>query len=383
MWFGYIKNLTQKPRGHGRNVLKLVVVNQLNKLNMRTFSILLFSLSLSSVYCQNNSDSIISKITEKIDSMPDGFAVSIALIKNNQVAYYGFIKENRRLKQIELKDSLFEIGSITKVFTSTILANEIVNGNIKLNDLVNKSFPLKFNNKIKISYGSLANHTSGLYRLPSNIMPLLLKNQQNPYSEYSFEMFDNYLKNELQLDQRDSAFYAYSNLGAGLLAYSLSNKTKIPFDNLLKTNIFDKYKMNSTFYLAKTSFSGLNPDGTKAENWQFNAMMGAGGLISTTSDLSKFVQAQFDSENKELALTQQPTFQISKNMSIGLAWHIIHPETNDAKYWHNGGTGGFTSSLSFRTTNNTGVVILSNISAASQQSSKIDELCFELLDFLK
>lgn len=345
-------------------------------------SLILLTCFLSEVSAQNNRDSTINIIESRIGSMPEGFVISIALLQKGKTKYIGFIKEGGQLVQKDLKDTLFEIGSLTKVFTSTVLANKVLSGNIKLNNHVNKVFPWKFNNKIKLSYQALANHTSGVYRLPSNIMPFLIKNPENPYKEYSFDLFDTYLQEELQIEKSDDLKYSYSNLGAGLLAYSLSKESNKNFDVLLQELIFTKYNMLSTSYKANTSFSGLGADGNRVGNWEFSAMNGAGGLISNTHDLSQFIMAQFNEENKELTLTRKETFSIAENFSIGLGWHILNPQTEEEKFWHNGGTGGFTSSISFRTANNTGVIILSNISALHKQSSVIDELCFELLDLL-
>jgi len=315
--------------------------------------------------------------------MPSGFAVSVALIKNEEIRYVGLTKHNDTWIIRDLKDSLFEIGSITKIFTSTLLAHQVVHSKLKLTKPINKSFPYKLNNKIKLTYQDLANHTSGLPRLPSNIFPLIIKNQDNPYAEYSVELLDKYLQEDLKLNKSKNSSYAYSNLGAGLLAYALSNICEEPFENLLEKDIFAKYNMTQTAFDLKTSYSGISGENQPASNWQFNALKGAGGLISSTSDLSKFIIAQFDSTNYGLSLTRQPTHSISTNMSIGLGWHIINPAHSQTKYWHNGATGGFTSSISFRTSNKTSVIILSNISALHKQSMLIDKVCFELLDLLK
>ena len=353
---------------------------------MKLFVFLLF-LSLSSLssqlFAQVNNDTLISFVSKKIASMPNGFVVSIALLKDEEVNYIGLAKENDHLVVKEFKDSLFEIGSLTKVFTSSLLAHEVVNNNLKLRKPINKLFPYKFKDEIKLSYQELANHTSGMYRLPSNILPLIIRNMDNPYSEYSFHLFDKYLQQELQIQQSDFPKYSYSNLGAGLLAYALSIKREEPFENLLSEIIFTQYGMVNTAFDINTSFHGMDAYGQIAENWQFKALKGAGGLISNTSDLSKFVIAQFDSNNCSLSLTRKATHSISDSMSIGLGWHIINPNSSDLKYWHNGGTGGFTSSISFRTLNKTGVIILSNISSLHKRSKIIDELCFQLLDVLE
>lgn len=348
-----------------------------------TISLFLFFALSSQLAAQASNDSQISLVSDKIVSMPNGFVLSLALIKGDEINYIGMVKENGQLLIREFEDSLFEIGSLTKVFTSSLLAHEAVNNNLKLTKPINKLFPYKFNNKIKLSYQALANHTSGVYRLPSNILPLLIRNQDNPYSAYSFDLFDEYLEEELRIQHNDVAKYSYSNLGAGVLAYALSLANDEPFELLLHEIIFSKYEMFNTAFDLKTSFHGINASEETAENWQFNALKGAGGLISNTSDLTKFVIAQFDENDCSLSLTRKVTHSISDTMSIGLGWHVVDPNNSNLKYWHNGGTGGFTSSISFRTSNKTGVIILTNISALHQKSSVIDELCFELLDILK
>lgn len=190
---------------------------------MKIFFSILFAICFLYSYGQENKDEFTSFITSKIDSMPNGFANSVALIKDGEVINIGILKENDQFVLQDFKDSLFEIGSLTKVFTSTLLADEVLNRKLKLTKTVNKAFPYPFNNKIKITYQSLANHTSGMYRLPGNMMPFLFSNPDNPYSKYTYELFDEYLKEELQLEKAEKPEYNYSNLGAGLLAYALSN----------------------------------------------------------------------------------------------------------------------------------------------------------------
>lgn len=346
-------------------------------------SIILLIFSFSNLSAQLDRTEVIDKTKTVLAFMPDGFAISIALIDGGSTEYIGLEKREGAWELLDLKDSLFEIGSITKVFTSTLLAKKVVDKRIKLKHKVNKVFPFKFKDNIKLSYLSLANHSSGLDRLPSNILPLLATNPENPYKDYTNELLDTYLKRQLRIKESKMPEYAYSNLGAGILAYAIEKREKRTFEELLEEYIFEPYKMSSTSYEGQTSFDGLDANGEKTGNWEFNAMKGAGGLISSVKDLSRFVRAQFDAEEEALALTRKATFEVSSEMSVGLGWHIFKANTEDKFYWHNGGTGGFTSSLAFRTTNSTGVVILSNMTALSPKSRVMDPLCFELLDLLQ
>ncbi len=85
------------------------------------------------------------------------------------------------MKSIKNQNKIFEIGSITKVFTSSVLASLVVDNRLKLNDFVNNYYPFAFNNNSKISFLDLANHTSGMPRLPEN---LDVSNKLNPYKNY-------------------------------------------------------------------------------------------------------------------------------------------------------------------------------------------------------
>lgn len=316
----------------------------------------------------------------KSKDFPNNTQLSIAVIKNGKTNYYGIIKENGSIKPIENQSKVFEIGSITKVFTSTVLASLIEDKKISLADPVNSYYPFTFKNNLNISFGSLANHTSGLPRLPGN---LDLSNKSNPYKNYGSRELEDYLKNTLKLEHQNSASYAYSNLGAGLLGYTLGLSQKTSFQELLRKRIFDKYQMTDSFTnsqnLGGNLVKGLNANGETVPNWDFDALFGGGGILSTTKDLAKFAAAQFNSENKELTLTRTPTFDISEKMKIGLGWHILKSENGQNLFLHNGGTAGYSSSMTVNTGNQTAVIILSNVSAFNPKMENIDALCFELM----
>ena len=111
-------------------------------------------------------------------------------------------------------------------------------------------------------------------------------------------------------------------------------------------------------------------------NWDFDVLFGGGGILSSTEDLVKFANAQFNPKNKELALTRKPTFDIDESMKIGLGWHILKTDKGFNWVWHNGGTGGYSSSMVIDAEKKNGVIILSN---ASNINDNIDDLCFKLM----
>lgn len=330
---------------------------------------------------QNYPQEIADIIYSKAQSFPVNTQLSIALVKGEKVDYYGVINDNGTLTTTNNQDKVFEIGSITKVFTSTVLASLVENGQIQLTDPVNPFYPFPFQEDVKLSFQSLANHTSGLPRLPEN---LDLSNTSNPYKSYDDKLLEEYLKNILKLDNQPMKAYAYSNLGAGLLGHTLGLSQKTSFQTLLKKQVFDKYEMSNSYISSQgiktTLVKGLDANGEKVSNWDFDVLFGGGGILSTTEDLVKFAMAHFNSDNKELALTTKSTFSINANMNIGLGWHLIKSQSGRDLIWHNGGTGGYSSSMAVDLDNQTAVIILSNVSAFNPEMGNIDQLCFELIE---
>lgn len=320
-------------------------------------------------------------IFSKVKNLPNNTQLSIAVIQDGKTNYYGIIRDSATIKPIKNQDKIFEIGSITKVFTSTVLASMVVNKKIKLKEEINTFYSFDFKDKIKITFESLANHTSGMPRLPKN---LDLINAVNPYKSYGQNKIDEYLENLLILHEVSSKKYTYSNLGAGLLGYTLGKSQKTTFQDLLQKTVFEKYNMQNSYttsqYLGNQLVKGIDKKGNVVSNWDFDVLFGAGGILSTTEDLVNFVNAQFDRKNKELELTRKPTFNINENLKIGLGWHIVKSRTGSNLYFHNGGTGGYSSSIIVDIENKKSVIILSNVFDINKI---VDDLCFKLINGMK
>ena len=159
----------------------------------------------------------------------------------------------------------------------------------------------------------------------------------------------------------------YSNLGAAVLGYVLSKIDQRSYEEMLHARILTPYEMGSTTtnraLIEEKLVTGINNAGEDVPNWDMAAFVGAGGILSTVSDLSKFALAQFDTAETALALTRKPFFTINDNYSMGLGWSVIQTESGDTWNWHNGGTGGYTSSMIIDVKKRNGVIVLSNISA--------------------
>lgn len=328
----------------------------------------------------------LNAIYEQTKSLPNNTQLSLAVIRNGASAFIGIERLNDRIILTQNHEDIYEIGSITKVFTSTLLADLVLKKALRLEDTITKSLPKGITIDAAISFKQLANHTSGLTRLPSNL-DFTKVDLQDPYKSYDETKLLEYLNEYLSLENQPGAVYAYSNLGAGLLGYLVSTKQKKTFERALQDVIFSKYGMSSSTALkAKIKgklVTGLGVSGEAVSSWDFNSLAGAGGIYSNIKDLTKFALAQFNLEDQVLALTRKETFTINSQMRIGLGWHLITTQSGSDLIWHNGGTGGYTASMALDVSKKNGVIVLSNVSALSPTNPKIDALCFSLLTSLK
>ncbi|WP_190811681.1 serine hydrolase [Flagellimonas sp. S3867] len=325
-------------------------------------------------------------IFEKVKAFPNKAQISIAIISNGKANYFGIIKENDSVLTIENYNKVFEIGSITKVFTTTILADFVVEGKVGLDDDINDFLDFTIKDNVKISFKQLATHTSGLPRLPEGLSSPSL-DLTNPYKEYDEEELKLDLSKKLVMIANPGTKSEYSNLGVGLLGFVLSKIDNSTYGDLVQTKIFDRYRMgNSTTVrpnIKDRLIIGINDTGQEVSNWDMSILMGAGGILSTTEDLTKFAIAHFDDSNKVLGLTRTSFHKATDDFSTGLAWGIVKVESGATWYWHNGGTGGYTSSMIIDTETDNGVIILSNISALGKLANKVMNLCPELMKTLE
>ena len=294
------------------------------------------------------------------------------------------------LKVEDNQNAVFEIGSITKVFTSTLLAEDILEGNVTLDESIQDilSYSLKQSelNGSPITYLTLANHTSGLPRLPDNMNEEIQKNPGNPYVDYNDTKLQFYLENQMKLVSIPGENYAYSNLGMGLLCYLMELKSGLNYEDLLQEKIFTVYEMTSSTTdrskIQNKLVPGLDDKGEVTLNWDLNALKGAGAILSSTTDLSKFALANLES-NPVFDLQKEITFTVNADMDLALGWHVLNSSSGSTYYWHNGGTGGYRSSLTIDHDSKIAVVILSNVSAFNSKSENIDQLGFDLIKTLE
>ncbi len=280
-------------------------------------------------------------------------------------------------------DTVFEIGSMTKVFTSLLLADMVHRGEVQLDDPVSKYLPSSVKvperNGRKITLLDLATHTSGLPRLPSNLKP---KDPTNPYADYTVEQLYAFLSS-YELPRDIGSQYEYSNLGAGLLGHVLALRAGMDYDKLARTRILEPLKMTSTGIALTPEMRARMAHGHSetlqpVPNWDLPTLAGAGALRSTVNDMLKFLAANIGLTETPLAPAMRSMLAVRKptgvaNLEIALGWHVLSKESEEI-VWHNGGTAGYHSFMGFDPKARTGVVVLSN------SGNDIDDIGYHLLD---
>lgn len=324
-------------------------------------------------------------LIDRIDTQHQSIGIVVGLVapEGRRVVAYGHLEkgDTRPLNG----DTVFEIGSETKVFTALLLADMVQRGEVALTDPVAKFLPpnLKMpeRNGRSITLLDLATHTSGLPRLPTNLSP---KDPGNPYADYSVDQLYQFLST-YQLTRDIGSQYEYSNLGGGLLGHVLALRAGTSYENLVISRISTPLGMNSTRItlspemkarLAVGHDAGLNT----VENWDLSTLAGAGALRSTGNDMLTFISANLGYTKSPLAPAmaamlkqRRPTGQ--PGLEIALGWHIL-TVGNKEIVWHNGGTGGYRSFMAFDPKAGTGVALLSN----AETAIGVDDIGRHLLD---
>ena len=266
-------------------------------------------------------------------------------------------------------DTVFEIGSVTKVLTSTLLADLVVRAELGLDtpvqSLLGAAARMPTRDGAEITLGHLATHNSGLPRLPDNFDPA---DESNPYADYDAERLYAFLSShELRWDIGEAV--EYSNVGYGLLGHALALREGADYETLVTERILEPLQMADTAVeLTPSQRARLAPGHGErlrpAAGWDFVALAGAGALRSTVNDLLTFVEANMGL--RESALHPAMEFAHAPQlpdpalgMDLGLGW-IIAAEGGRRFVWHNGATGGYSSFVGFDPQAHEGVVVLSN-----------------------
>lgn len=279
------------------------------------------------------------------------------------------------------QSGLFELGSITKTFTALLLADASLRGELRLDDPLEPvlDLPLRDKGGQPLRWIDLATHRSGLPRLPANLLP---RRNDDPYADYGWADMQIFLRGWQPTRAREER-YEYSNLGYGLLGQALALRSGKSFETLLGERVLRPLKLESMVLAPPPGAllaQGHDAAGKPVAAWRFQpAMAGAGALLGSARDLAAYARAALgQTPGKPLAeafalCLRSHAEGIRPVNPIGLAWNLA-PLNGRTVFNHDGGTGGFSSSLWLDPQRGRAAAVLANATVP------VTDLALHLLD---
>ena len=299
----------------------------------------------------------------------------VGVYKNGRAFIKGYGVVNKGSAQCPDAESVFQIGSLSKVLTALLLQKLCDQGVVSIDATLGELL----GDKLKlapcvsgVTLRQLATHTSGFPRIPSSFSKKVSEKSGgedlllNPYSYLDREWVLNYLANPE--GKRKAGRFDYSNYGMGLLAHVLEIITGEDFEPLMQQKVLQPMGMNQTAIkltaaMQEKLVQGYNTKGLPTQPWTFAALGGAGAYSSTAGDLMKFIAASV----AKAGLASQLFIAMSKpqfNGDTGIGWiqasWLDRFIGNSDVVWHNGMVGGYASYLSIDKQTGTGVLVLAN-----------------------
>jgi D-alanyl-D-alanine-carboxypeptidase/D-alanyl-D-alanine-endopeptidase len=352
----------------------------------------------------------------------EGIGVVVGILDRGTTSVHGYGHTRDGASTAPDGRTLFGIGSISKVFTTTLLAalivvEEAVEMNQPVRELLRETPDLPES----ITLLSLATHTSGLPRLPRNLWKSVRKNPTDPYANYTEADLLDYLCTVQAADLRQTVgMISYSNLGMGLLGYAVSKLLGVSYEEAVQRWVCRRLALNDTLITLRPELEqrlavGHDATGKPTSNFHMPSLPGAGALYSSVDDLLRFLSAHVTYEQPlsdmlplilrsyctefarprgllrllrrfRMVLPQQPCPSIEA-VGIGLGWVRARlPRSGAAAWLHNGGTVAYRSFTAFVPESRTGVVVLNNRGMHGMEiilpQYTVDNLGLEILDAL-
>lgn len=325
----------------------------------------------------------LGKIADSLVSEGHVVGYSLGVWRDGESLFLSGGKLHRGSPEKPDADSIYEIGSITKVFTGALLSLAVEAGDVELSTPVEELIPGKVklprHDDRAITLLHLATHTSGLPRLPGDLDSPV---PDDPYAHYDARRLVAFLKSHEP--GRAPGQYEYSNLGAGLLGQALAWKARKSYGELLQRQILRPLGLRSTTLrlssrlqkrLALPHGSGLE----RTRNWNFQSLAGAGALRSTARDQLRFLEAHFGEKpaglGEALRKTLERHAEPGEGQAVGLGWHLARKGRLGV---HAGRTGGYASYAGISLRDRIALILLTNTSSDAVAPTG-EKLLLELL----
>lgn len=342
-------------------------------------------------------ESQMKNLLSKYDRNDSTVLVGIVNQKGRQIYSVGLSDK----LNIPIEDRFFEIGSISKVFTASLLQTMVNDKIVKLNDPVIKyqpNYARAFStNEKEITLKDLTTHHANLPRYPSNIKVM---DKMNPFASYQTKDLNEFLSN-FQLKQYKNKF-KYSNVGVGILGNLLASLLDTDYQEAINTRICKPLGMHDTFVnvseIQRQRMIISYMKNKEIPPFSAPALPGAGVLKSTLNDMMTFLEANLGLIDHPLQQVFNQTHKIQSDISvnhntqIGLGWMLSKDkQTQETIHWHNGGTVGFNTYIGMKKEKKMGVIIATTQKHSMWKLIKIllgleapiaDEIAAEVYNYL-
>lgn len=361
--------------------------------------ILLSTLSGLACYAQNTPEKLTdNRLTTRFDSLVNSsvsafmndssrVGLSIGIIKDGSSLFYNYGTIEKGKMRIPTANSVYELASITKTFSSALLARAVLDKKVKLDDDIRLYLDGKYPNLeykgVPIKLVNLANLTSGLPNwMPDNkdlfskanpdSIPYILDDLHKKYSRANLYRD----LHSVKLDTVPGSVTRHCNTAAQLLGYILERVYGASIDQLLKKYFAEPLKMKSTVFLAEGRLpaalvKGYDGKGRVMPFIVWEDLRVAASISSTTSDMLKYMAYQMDENKAEVMLSHLPTNGKPENGAIALNWKANLTDKSIRKFSHTGGSLGFSSYIVFYPDQKTGIILLANEAGPTTQGALI------------
>ena len=338
-------------------------------------------IGLSSASSQNITEEWVEKMASPLvdRGIADGLSIGYVEGEHWGIVHLGTANQDKQTADFR---TVYEIGSISKVFTSLLLADAVVRGEIDLDAVAEVANPAGIQfptyNDTPITWIDLSTHRSGLPRLPTNFQPT---DMVDPYRNYDSKEAAAFLK-EYKLPRKPGESHEYSNFGVSVLGYMIAQKAGKSFEQLLQEKIAEPLGMidcivSSLDNQGQKLATPHSKFGSATPRWTFADLPGAGGVNASMRDMMRFAKAQLNPPSEELGEAIELAWKQHRDAdasgpAMGLGWLI---KGDGQTRWHNGGTGGSSSALFINRDSKCAVIVLCNTSL----HTAVDELAMKLV----
>jgi D-alanyl-D-alanine-carboxypeptidase/D-alanyl-D-alanine-endopeptidase len=325
-------------------------------------------------------------LAERIDARHQGVGIVLGIIEGTRRRLFSYGRfGNDHARKLDA-DTLFELGSVTKVYTALLLADMVRRREVALDEPVQALLPAhlqvlaRTHSGHPITLHDLASHTSGMPPMPANFVDGA---SPDPYAHYFVDDLHQFLATRT-LIRKSGARYRYSNVGFGLLGHALSCRAATDYESLLRERILLPLGLDSTAIVLSDRLKGRFAQGhdlklEPAPAWNVGEpFAGAGALRSTVNDQLTFMEAMLGLRRSRLDAAIHDTISVQRSRGerarkIGLGWGV-DVLNGDEIISHGGETAGHSALLIFLRRAGVGVVVLAN------SKFKIADIGFHLID---